>query len=335
MLIKPAPYSPFSMPAMPVSICQKIGLLFCLCWIGSGPVLSQPFQFDTTLYIPKEAGLHTISGLEFITTAGVWQLVGDRGEQWQTLNLTRFDQAVRGPNTGLQFEALRYDAATHTYFGTVEGNNAAGGYAFFCRDSLPRIGRAVTFTAFDRVVPLPFDNKGIEGLALGADSTVWLAPEAGWTPADSSQPTVLFYRYHWSGTSLSHKKAFAYPRDRRPDLTSSERYGGISEILWAGRNRLLVLERFYDSQRDSSFAKLYDVTFSESNSASAPTKKLAFDFNTMMKGHRIDNLEGMAWVPGSAGRQTLVIISDDNGGQCPRPNGKKCQQTQLIYLSRD
>jgi hypothetical protein len=54
----------------------------------------------------------------------------------------------------------------------------------------------------------------------------------------------------------------------------------------------------------------------------------------MLNGNRIDNLEGMAWVPTATGKpRRLVIISDDNGGQCPRPSGKKCQQTQLIYLS--
>ena len=295
----------------------------------------QSFRLDTTLYVPKEAGLHTISGIDFIPAAGVWQLVGDRGEQWRVADLTRYNQAIRGINTGLQLESVRYDAASHTYFGTVEGTNAEGGYAFFCRDSLPRTGERARLTEFERISPLPFDNKGIEGLALGTDSTVWLAPEAGWTPADSSQSTVLFYRYHWSGTSLTGKTIFAYPRDRMPQLTSSERYGGISELLWAGRNRLLVLERFYDSRRDSSFAKLYDVTFAEGTPTVAPAKTLVFDFNTMLNGNRIDNLEGMAWMPTQQGRRVLVIISDDNGGVCPRPNGKKCQQTQLIYLSRN
>ncbi|MEZ0539338.1 esterase-like activity of phytase family protein [Fibrella arboris] len=297
--------------------------------------VGQRFRFDTTIYVPSEAGLHTISGITFVESAGVWQLVGDRGEQWRMPDLTRYDLAVRGPNTGLQLEAIRYDAASHTYFGTVEGNNAAGGYAFFCRDSLPRVGTAPPMTKFDQLIPLPFDNKGIEGLALGADSTVWVAPEAGWTTADSSQATVFFHRYTWSGTLLSDRKEFAYPRDRMPRLASSERYGGISEIVWVAKNRLLTIERFYDSQRDTSYANLYEVTFSETSPAVAPIKTLVFNFNTMLNGHRIDNLEGMAWMPGQPGRQTLVIISDDNGGQCPRPNGKKCQQTQLIYLSRE
>jgi hypothetical protein len=298
-------------------------------------VFAQAFQLDSTVYLPQQAGLHTVSGIEFIPSAGVWQLVGDRGDQWQLASLAQYERAVRGPKTGLQLEALRYDTASRTYFGLVEGNNAAGGYAFFCRDSLPHIGGTIAPTQFERVTPLPFDNKGIEGLALGADSTVWLAPEAGWTPADSSQQAVLFYRYHWSGTSVSDKRAFAYPRDRMPQLTSSERFGGISEILWAGKNRLLVLERFYDNRRDSSFARLYDVTFQETAPTLAPTKQLVFDFNTMLRGRRIDNLEGMAWAPEQAGRRVLIIISDDNGGQCPRPNGQQCQQTQLIYLSRE
>ncbi|WP_375448598.1 esterase-like activity of phytase family protein [uncultured Fibrella sp.] len=319
---------------MPISF-KKIGWVLCLYWSIAGPAFGQGFQLDTTIYVPREAGLHTVSGIEFISPAGVWQLVGDRGEQWRTPDLNRYELAIRGANTGLQLEALRYDAASHTYFGTVEGNNASGGYAFFCRDSLPRVGGVSHITEFDRVTPLPFDNKGIEGLALGADSTVWLAPEAGWAPADSSQATVLFYRYHWSGTSLSTKKAFAYPRDRMPQLTTSERYGGISEIVWSGKNRLLVLERFYDSKRDTSYANLYEVSFSEASPTVAPTKTLVFNMNTMLRGNRIDNLEGMAWVPTQTGRQVLVIISDDNGGQCPRPNGKKCQQTQLIYLSRN
>lgn len=320
---------------MALSFFQKTGLLFGVGCLTALTAPGQVFRLDTLLNIPKEAGLHTISGIEFIPEAGVWQLVGDRGEQWQSPDLLRYNQAKRGPNTGLQLEAIRYDAASHTYFGTVEGNNAAGGYAFFCRDSLPQAGSAATITVFDRVTPLPFDNKGIEGLALGTDSTVWVAPEAGWTPADSSHSSVAFYRYHWSGTALTGKKAFVYPRDRMPQLVSSERYGGVSDILWADKNRLLVLERFYDSGRDSAYANLYQVTFSENRSDVAPAKQLVFDFNTMLRGNRIDNLEGMAWVPTQSGRRVLAVISDDNGGQCPRPNGKKCQQTQLIFLSRE
>ncbi|MBO0951523.1 esterase-like activity of phytase family protein [Fibrella forsythiae] len=304
---------------------------FCL---ASLPTLGQIFRLDTALNVPKEAGLHTISGLDFIPEAGVWQLVGDRGEQWRTPSLTHYEQAMRGPNTGLQLEALRYDAASRTYFGTVEENDAGSSYAFFCHDSLPRADQPKSITVFNRITPLPFHNKGIEGLALGADSTVWLAPEAGWAPTDGNQPTVQFYRYNWSGTSLSNPKQFGYPRDQMPALASSERYGGISEILWSGRNTLLVLERFYDGSRDSSFAKLYEVTFVENTSLVAPAKKLVFDFNTMLKGSRIDNLEGMAWMPAQLDRQRLVIISDDNGGDCPREKGGKCQYTQLIFLSR-
>ena len=314
---------------------RKVGLVACLLLLGGQYTYGQVFRLDTTVYVPREAGLHTISCIEFVQSAGGWQLVGDRGDQWRVADLRHYEQAVRGPGTGLQLEALRYDVASHTYFGTVEGSNTDGGYAFFCRDSLPRAGHPATLTEFDRRTPLPFDNKGIEGLALGTDSTVWLAPEAGWTPADSAQAAVAFYRYTWSGTSLGAKKAFAYPRDRMPQLTSSERFGGISDILWAGKNRLLVLERFYDSRRDSSFAKLYEVTFREENPAVAPAKTLVFDFNTMLHGNRIDNLEGMAWMPAQGSRRVLVVVSDDNGGVCPRPNGKKCQQTQLIYLSRE
>lgn len=314
---------------------RTVGVVVWLLLLSWQYSQGQVFRLDTTVYLPKEAGLHTISGIEFVKTAGEWQLVGDRGDQWHVSDLRRYEQAVRGPETGLQLEALRYDAASHTYFGTVEGNNTEGSYAFFCRDSLPRVGQPARLTVFDRLTPLPFDNKGIEGLALGTDSTVWLAPEAGWTSADSAQATVQFYRYTWSGTSLEAKKAFAYPRDRMPQLPSSERFGGISELLWAGKNRLLVLERFYDSRRDSSFAKLYEVTFAEENPALVPVKTLVFDFNTMLNGNRIDNLEGMAWMPPRGGRRSLVVISDDNGGVCPRANGKKCQQTQLIYLSRE
>ncbi len=317
------------------SLYHKTALFLYGCWVATLPVSGQAFRFDTTIYIPKEAGLHTISGIEFIPATGVWQLVGDRGAQWRSPDLRQYDQAVRGDSTGMQLESIRYDTASHTYFGTVEGSNAAGSYAFFSRDSLPRIGRAANITTFDRLSPLPFDNKGIEGLALGSDSTIWVAPEAGWAPADSSQSTVLFYRYRWSGRELSDKKAFSYQRERIPQLTSSERFGGISEILWAGKNRLLVLERFYDNRRDTSYARLYEVTFPESPSGAAPVKELVADFNTMLRGNRIDNLEGMAWAPTQPGRRVLVVISDDNGGKCPRSDGKKCQQTQLIYLSRD
>lgn len=309
----------------------KFLLFFCL---GTLPGWAQRFRLDTTVYLPQAAGIHTVSGLAFIPSAGVWQLAGDKGDQWRLANLLRYNQATRGASVGARLEALRYDDASHTYFGTVEDDNQANvSYAFFTTDSLFQLGDRARLVRFDSLAPLPFVNKGLEGLALGADSTVWIAPEAGWTPADSARPTIAFHRYRWSGTGLSQKQSFTYPRDRFPQVTSSERFGGISEILWAGKNRLLVLERYYSSRLDSSFAKLYEVRFNEAKPTAVPTKKLVFNFNTGLGGRRVDNLEGMAWAPTRNGRRVLVLISDDNGGVCP-PAPKKCQQTQLIFLSR-
>ncbi len=312
----------------------------CLLWLLIGYLMplrlpGQVFQMDTVLTVPAEAGLHNVSGLEYIPTAGVWHLVGDRGEQWWLPELTRYDQAVRGFDTGLRLEALRYDALSRTYFGAVEDDREGNvTYGFFNPDSLPRAGLSRTSTVFNRLAPLPFDNKGIEGLALGPDSTLWVAPEAGWVPSDSGSATILFYRYRWDGLSLKQKTAFAYAPDRHPQLTGPDRYGGLSEILWAGPNRLLVLERFYDSGRDTVLAKLYEVTFQESRRTVAPTKTVVFDFNTQLHGHRVDNLEGMAWAPVRSTRRVLAVVSDDNGGRCPRPDGRQCQQTQFIFLNR-
>ncbi|MBC3787766.1 esterase-like activity of phytase family protein [Spirosoma utsteinense] len=261
----------------------KVGCLLLVSGFPALSALGQSFQIDTTFFVPAQSGLHNVSGLEFIPTTGYWHLVGDKGEQWQVADLKRLQQAVRGADTGLRLEALRYDPLSRTYFGTVEddkGENVA--YAFLRADSL--MGQATNARRFDRLAPLPFDNKGIEGLALGADSTVWLAPEAGWSSADSSQSTVLFHRYHWNGKVLSQKTSFAYQRDRMPQLATSERYGGISEILWAAPNRLLVLERFYDGERDTSYAKLYVVGFGDTGSIAAAQKTLVFDFNTGLGG---------------------------------------------------
>lgn len=298
----------------------------------------QSFRADTTFFFPKQTELHNLSGIGYVPSiaqTGLWHLVGDKGEHFTLTDLTQPQQAVRLPDTGLRMEALRYDAPSRTFFGAVEDDKVTKtSFAFFWPDSLTPAQTDVRSTTFDLISPLPFDNKGIEGLALGADSTIWVAPEAGWSASDSNLTNVIFHRYHWAGSGLTQKMSFVYPIDRMPRLGSSERYGGISEILSAGHNRLLVLERFYDGDQDTSYATLYEVRFDETNPTAASIKQPVFNFNTGLRGRRVDNLEGMAWGPTRNGRRTLVLISDDNGGRCPRPDGKTCQQTQLMVLSR-
>jgi hypothetical protein len=314
---------------------QRLYGCLIISLLSSSFLWAQSFQLDTNLYVPAQVGLHNVSAIEYKSDKQQWLLVGDKGEQWQLANLTHPESATLGMNTGLRLEALRYHSPTKTYFATVEDDGQADrSYGFFKKDSLPRQGESDTITPFVKLIPLPFDNKGLEGLALGADSTVWIIPEAGWVPADTSRSAVAVYRYRWNGQALTAQTTFSYPPERMPRLKSTERYGGVSEILWSGKNTLLVLERFYDSDRDTSYAKLYEVTFSETQPELVPQKTLVFDVNKGLGGKRVDNLEGMAYVPDALGRQRIVIVSDDNGGVCPRPNGKRCQQTQFIILSR-
>ncbi|MGV3559467.1 esterase-like activity of phytase family protein [Larkinella arboricola] len=305
-----------------------LSFIFCCLLSVTAHCQTVSFTFKDYLTLPHTRNLHGISGIEFIPDRQEWQMAADRGNFYVYRNLHQLTDWVCAPDsvfqTGLYLESVRYDAATDTYFFSVETDSES--YVGFKKHAMPAVGER-----FERIsLPhsLPVDrNKGIEALAL-TPNYLWVAPEAGSVEeARIDNSRIHFYRYKKTDDSVTFDAEFSYDIDRNVCPTdNNEKLGGISEIiaLPGDETRLLVLERCYEKTTKSVTAKLYEAQVDEVNKKLITLKdKPAFDFNNR-NGFRPDNLEAMTWGEDVEGRKTLVILSDDNIS--------KNQWTQVIFL---
>lgn len=302
-------------------------LLTTALWLTlASPVASQPlsFAFVDYLTLPRTAGLHGISGIEYRPDTKEWHLAGDRGTYHIISQLNQLSELMCRPDssveTGLYLEALRYDATTDTYYFAVENDEES--YVGIRQHAMPHAGESFTRLPLPHAMPNPKTNKGIEGLALTANY-LWVAPEAGSVEEATPQNSLIhLYRYKKTKGGVVLDGEFAYEIDR--NVCPNENLGGISEIIAMPNDetRLLLLERCY--QKPTVTARLYEAKIDEGNKKLIKFRdKPAFDFNTQ-PGFTPDNLEAMSWTKDAAGNDILVVVSDDNSG--------KRQWTQVILL---
>jgi hypothetical protein len=108
-----------------------------------------------------------------------------------------------------------------------------------------------------------------------------------------------------------------------PDPPGGFKINGISEILYAGNNQLLVMERSFSQGRTNNTIRVFladisnadDISSVESLLTSPPsrpiTKKLLLNMDTL--GRYIDNIEGITFGPVLPnGHRTLIFMADDN-----------------------
>ncbi|REA63769.1 hypothetical protein DSL64_04900 [Dyadobacter luteus] len=293
---------------------------------------------DSTFTTMKPAGqLHGISAIEYLPASSQWHLATDRGAYFVLDNirdLRDFDKRANttfAKSTNNWFESIRFDKKTGRFFYSVENEFEPGWenldtttfVAYY--DNFPPKGKP------HYLIPpmhLPFDNKGIESMAVTDDGTVWIAPESGWAGETKvEQDTIHFMRFDKQGDGYQTAKPYSYLIDRKGCPNSPTEYlGAISEILSVNENQLLVLERCFDNGPGGSNvvkAKLWNVTIQGTHLKK--DKEPAFDFDTGLP-FVPDNLEGMAWWPTEDGKRKLILVSDDN------PGLKNNQRTQFILL---
>lgn len=171
-------------------------------------------------------------------------------------------------------------------------------------------------------------NLAFEGLAFSGDfRTLYVAsenallqdgPVASLTASSPSR--IIAYDYA-SGVVRGEYVVDVSPIPVAPLVDRGFADNGISEILWLGPGRLLVMERSF-AQGAGNTIRLFDVDLDGATDVSAfdslrgrvyvpAAKRLVVDLAIL--GIRLDNMEGMTWGPRLAdGRRTLVLVSDDN-----------------------
>lgn len=313
-------------------------MLLSIVKLSNGQSLQFTFADSTVLPADPAGFLHGISGIEYLTARDQWHWTSDRGTYFvfdsikSIRDFAKMDKKMQRKLTTLWFESIRFDPLTGTFFFAVEndykpswGNAQATTYVAFYDSYPPKKAEPGYLIA---PMPLPADNKGIEGIAITPSGNVWVAPEAGWTgETEIGQDTIHFLRFKKTFSGYAPGGQFSYVIDRSGcPYGTTETRGGISEILSVDENRLLVLERCFDNGEKGSKkikAKLWQVTVSGDHLKK--DKEPAFDFKTGMSFHA-DNLEAMSWWKMQNGKRQLVLVSDDNPGD----NNK--QRTQIILL---
>lgn len=303
-----------------------------------------------------------VSGIDYDRSTGAWLMVSDdrsdkaparfytarldygaegvRGLRLERVTSLRREDGSTFPGTAggegerADAEALRLDPLTGQIVWSSEGDPDRG-----FDPAVRRMDRRGAFLG--RVPPPPgfgFDpggrsgarpNKTIEGLSFSTDGRVlWMAMEApliqdGPVSTASAGGLARIAKLDRDGRVLAQ---YAYRLDPVQAASVGRSDNGISEILAADDDQLLVLERSGVEAATGRFAyhcRLYAVDVRDAQNVTGRAsldpgavkplaKRLLINFDRLA-GAPTANLEAMAWGPPLAdGARTLVLAADDN-----------------------
>jgi hypothetical protein len=200
------------------------------------------------------------------------------------------------------------------------------------------------------------DNRGFEGLALSADGARLFAALEAPLSVDGAASSVgaasKIRIVEFAAADMAAARQYVYCLDPILKAPAGGRHAelGVSEIMWAADDLLLVLERGYTAGYEPGKAnsvRIYavdlrrapqaprDVSETEMRALVARTdcaaypKELFVDLETF--GIWIDNVEGMTFGrPFANGDRSVVLVTDDNFAQQSEPPWM--QITQFIVL---
>jgi hypothetical protein len=177
----------------------------------------------------------------------------------------------------------------------------------------------------------PRHNSVFEGVAYSPDyKSVYVSVEDAiyddGDKAGTGDSTAWIRILKFDRTSRKQVAQFAYQVDAVPypaDPAGAFKINGVSDIMQAGDDRFIVIERAYSTGRIASDIRLYlanaakatDVSGIGSLRAGEPFnalhKKLLINLEEL--GRHIDNIEGCTFGPILPnGNRSLVLVADDN-----------------------
>jgi hypothetical protein len=174
-------------------------------------------------------------------------------------------------------------------------------------------------------------NGSFEALTFADDfRSLWVALEEPLyqdgprADVEDSPAFCRFFRYDVKTRDLQAQ--FVYdlePVAYKPILSSAFRVNGITDVLDAGNNKLIVLERSFSTGRLPCTVKIFlaepatgtEVSHIPSLKADPNvkpmTKQLLLNMDDL--GIHVDNVEGITWGPALPnGHRTLLMITDNN-----------------------
>ncbi|QNK64228.1 esterase-like activity of phytase family protein [Pedobacter sp. PAMC26386] len=238
-------------------------------------------------------------------------------------------------------EAMRYNGLTKQLIWTSEGERLIKNGDTTLID--PTINVISTNGKYTDTIPLPLNlrmhvtesgprrNGVLEGLTFADDfRTLYVNLEE---PLYQDGPRAEFVRnkafiriYQFDLKTKENTAQYAYelePVALKPAKERGEYNNGIPDILWLGKNRMLVTERSYSEGQNGTNIKVFladlqgatNIIATESlkaNPALNPVKKKLL-LNMDDLGIYIDNIEGATLGPVLLnGHQTVIFVADNN-----------------------
>ena len=304
-----------------------------------------------------------LSGIDFDPSSGKYYIICDDGSKinparFYTANIKLSDRGIDTVSflnvttllqpDGSLFargvvdpEAARYDAASRQLFWSSEGIKELNGGKYILKDPFIRVANMQGHFSDSFLLPSnlrmsstergPRNNGSFEGLAFSGDHTILYASveeplyEDG-SKAGAGDSSAMVRIVSFDVKTKSPLAQYAYQIDPVAyPATPAQAFkiNGVSDILWAGDNQLLVLERSFSTGRQGCVVKVYLADLATATDVSSvPSllakntyipirKKLLVNMEHLNTG--IFNVEGLTLGPKLPnGRQSLLFVADDN-----------------------
>ncbi len=265
---------------------------------------------------------------------------------------TPYPSAAADPGQGTDPEAIRYHPVKNELFWSSEGERLLSGKFtalvdpfIHAMDTTGKFRYAITLPpnmAMQNTEKGPRRNGVLEGLCfddhyqyLYASVEEPLYEDGPKAATGDSAAWVRLIRLPLDENKQGRQYAYRVDPVKWPPVPAGGfKVNGVSEILHAGRDRLIVMERSYSVGRTNSGIRLYLADLSKSEDVSSiaglhqarfrpASKTLLLDFDSL--GMEVDNLEGICWGPVlPGGKKSLVLVSDNNFS--------KSQKTQFFIF---
>ena len=237
-------------------------------------------------------------------------------------------------------EALRYNPFTNNLVWTSEGERELSIFKDVIEN--PAITTITTAGKYIDTFPLPEQvvmhkeetgprrNGVFEGIAFANNyKDVYVSVEEplyqDGPQADTQDVNPMIRILRFDATTKKNTAQYAYKLDpvAYPALPLTFKINGVSDILWAGKDKLLVMERSYSTGRMACTVKIFEADLGKATNIKdnlsllknkdfvpAP-KRLIINMDNL--GRYVDNVEGMTFGPTLPnGHKTLVTIVDNN-----------------------
>ncbi|TLV02726.1 esterase-like activity of phytase family protein [Dyadobacter luticola] len=302
---------------------------------------NDPAQYQNNLNdLIKDKTFGGISGIEYVPGLNKWYFITDGVGTGRPSYLFEIDAKTQNglpdwtksaghPVQGLtQSEAIRFDGEKF-WIGTEEGiePGVVNPDSSFEKGAFSMIMQQGQNWAMDKPsfeYRSKLNNRGYESLAIAGNDTVATISE--WPFSEDGRYARLKLM-NCKTAPCEMIAEYAYELDINSCNGNGQKVdgslgNGISEILYIGNGRYLMMERCFTGS--SGDVKLYEtrITADATNVGTPAFKELAkapsfrplpkqevFNFSSIKNIKKIDNLEGMTWGPD---HKTIAVISDNN-----------------------